>query len=146
MNNQFIVYTTLLVFLNSCSPILQSHGYKMEKSTSISEILSDIESSSTTNKNDIINLYGNPSIKISDIDQTWIYLISEKKKNVFKKDEIDFQFILSFKFDDQDNLIKKDLIDQESINKVSFSKDKTKIPSSSYNLADQIIQSFTRGQ
>ena len=146
MNYQVIVYTTLLIFLNSCSPILQSHGYKMENTTNIADLLSDIKSSNTSNKDDIIKLYGNPSIKISDVDQTWIYLISEKKKNVFKKDEVRFQFVLSFKFDDQGNVINKNLVDQQSINLIAFSKDKTKVPSSSYNLADQLIQSFTRGQ
>ena len=73
-------------------------------------------------------------------------MVSSKKKNVFKKDEIDFQFILSFKFNDKNNLIQNEIVDKSMINQITFSRDKTRVPSSSYNLADQIVDSFTRGR
>ena len=145
MNFRVILYTTLLIFLYSCSPIIKSHGYKVENPQVLVEFI-DNKSSDLITKKDILNEFGTPSIRFDDVGDTWIYLVSSKKKNVFKKDEIDFQFILSFKFDDKNNLIQNEIVDKSMINQVSFSRDKTRVPSSSYNLADQIVDSFTRGR
>jgi outer membrane protein assembly factor BamE (lipoprotein component of BamABCDE complex) len=143
MYYRIIVYTILSIFLNSCSPIVKSHGYKIENPQVIGDLVQGLSPNITT-KNDIIRDFGSPSIKIKDINDTWIYLVSNKTKNVFKKDEIDFHFILSFNFDDQGNLIKNDVVDKTEINEIVFSREKTRVPSSSYNLADQIVDSFTR--
>jgi outer membrane protein assembly factor BamE (lipoprotein component of BamABCDE complex) len=134
-----------LIFLNSCSPIIKTHGYKVENPKLLVDFIEN-QNSDLTTKKDILNDFGTPSIKIDDIDDTWIYLVSTTEKNVFKKDEVNFQFILSFKFDEENNLIKNELVDKSNINQISFSRDKTKVPSSNYNLADQIVDSFTRGR
>ena len=145
MYYQIIVYTTLIIFLNSCSPIVKTHGYKIENPEIFADLITDL-GSNLNSKEDVIKNFGTPSIKVEDINNTWIYLVSSKKKNIFKKDEIDFQFIIKFTFDDNNQLLQNEIIDKSLINKISFSRDKTRIPSSSYDLADQIIDSFTRGR
>ena len=145
MYYQIIVYTTLIIFLNSCSPIVKTHGYKIENPDIFVDLVTDL-GSKLNSKEDVIKNFGTPSIKVEDINNTWIYLVSNKKKNIFKKDEIDFQFIIKFTFDDNDQLLQNEIIDKSLINEISFSRDKTRIPSSSYDLADQIIDSFTRGR
>ena len=145
MYYQIIVYTTLMIFLNSCSSIVKTHGYKMENPDIFGDLITDL-GSKLNSKEDVIKNFGTPSIKVEDISNTWIYLVSNKKKNIFKKDEIDFQFIIKFTFDDNDQLLQNEIIDKSLINEISFSRDKTRIPSSSYDLADQIIDSFTRGR
>ena len=140
-----IVYTTLLLCLNSCSPINKTHGYKIENPQLLNDLVANLGSKLNT-KEDVIENFGTPSIQIKDIGDTWIYLVSSKRKNVFKKDYIDFQFILKFVFDDNNQLVQNQITDKSLINEITFSNDSTKIQSSSYNLADQIIDSFTRGR
>ena len=39
------------------------------------------------NENDVFEVLGSPSIKISDVDHVWIYLISVKEEKVLEKDK-----------------------------------------------------------
>ena len=141
------LYITLIVFLNSCSPIIKTHGYNIENPTDFEEIFfeTDLNSKDILTKDDIAKHFGSPSISITDIDNIWIYLISELEEKVFDEDMMSFQFILKFEFDINDNLIEKKILTQEDYNKIVFSKDKTISPSSNYSLADQIVDAFTRG-
>tara|TARA_B100001123_G_C15075675_1_gene933523 strand:- start:395 stop:754 length:360 start_codon:yes stop_codon:yes gene_type:complete len=98
-----------------------------------------------SHKNDILNALGSPSIKISDVDDVWIYLISVKQENVFEKDEINFQNILRFQFDDKNLLVKFDSFDETSFTEIAFSHEKTTITRDAYGISDQIYDAFTRG-
>ena len=141
------LYITLIVFLNSCSPIIKIHGYSIENTTNFEEVFLETELSNNDilTKDDIAKHFGSPSVSITDIDNIWIYIISELEEKVFDEDVLSFQFILKFKFDINDNLIEKTILSQEDYNKIVFSKDKTITPKSNYSLVDQIADAFTRG-
>ena len=109
--------------------------------------LDDLETfaAKKSHKNDILNALGSPSIKISDVDDVWIYLMSIKQENVFEKDEINFQNILRFQFDDRNLLVKFDSFDKTNFTEIAFSDEKTTITRDAYGISDQIYDAFTRG-
>ena len=140
-----IIITLISLFIYSCSSINKQHGYLLDDVLSSSEKMSNFEEKSTT-KADIYSVMGSPSIEISDIENTWIYLISLKEKNVFEADKNIFQSIYRFSFNDKDILIKKEIITQDSFKEIAFSTDETEVERNAYSISDQLYDAFTRGQ
>tara|TARA_S200000501_G_scaffold158493_2_gene149623 strand:+ start:1232 stop:1666 length:435 start_codon:yes stop_codon:yes gene_type:complete len=140
-----IIITLISLFIYSCSSINKQHGYLLDDVLSSSEKMSNFEEKLTT-KVDIYSVMGSPSIEISDIENTWIYLISLKEKNVFEADKNIFQSIYRFSFNDKDILIKKEIITQDSFKEIAFSTDETEVERNAYSISDQLYDAFTRGQ
>ena len=99
----------------------------------------------TTVESDILQTLGSPSIIISDVNNIWIYLVSIKKENIFEDDDLIYQNIMRYEFDNDGKLLSKEFLNEENFTEISFTKDKTKIISGNYDLADQIYETFTRG-
>ena len=140
-----LIITLISLFIYSCSSINKQHGYLLDDVLSSSEKMSNFEEKLTT-KVDIYSVMGSPSIEISDIENTWIYLISLKEKNVFEADKNIFQSIYRFSFNDKDILIKKEIITQDSFKEIAFSTDETEVERNAYSISDQLYDAFTRGQ
>ena len=134
--------TTLIIFY-SCSPINKQHGYILEDLVNPSN-LSQFKLE-TTVESDILQTLGSPSIIISDVNNIWIYLVSIKKENIFEDDDLIYQNIMRYEFDNDGKLLSKEFLNEENFTEISFTKDKTKIISGNYDLADQIYETFTRG-
>jgi len=142
-----ITLSLIFIFLISynCSPINKQHGYLLEDVIrSNEEIAQFIEG--TTTESDIFNALGSPSVEISDINNVWIYLISMKKQNVFESDNIIFQSIFRFEFDNEGILVSKFFANEQAFTEIAFSNDKTRVVRENYGLTEQIYESFTRGQ
>ena len=140
-----IIITLISLFIYSCSSINKQHGYLLDDVLSSSKKMSNFKEKSTT-KEDIYSVMGSPSIEISDVENTWIYLISLKEKNVFEADKNVFQSIYKFSFNDKDILIKKEIVTQDSFNEIAFSTDETEVERNAYSISDQLYDAFTRGQ
>ena len=140
-----IIITLISLFIYSCSSINKQHGYLLDDVLSSSKKMSNFQEKLTT-KADIYSVMGSPSIEISDIENTWIYLISLKEKNVFEADKNIFQSIYRFSFNDKDILIKKEIIMQDSFKDIAFSTDETEVERNAYSISDQLYDAFTRGQ
>ena len=142
-----VKYTLLfmLSILYSCSPINKQHGYLLDDLLISSDKITDFEVNITTS-NDIYQAMGSPSIRISDINNVWIYLISVKENKVFEDDMLLFQNVYRFSFDDNGTLLNKKILTQENFNKIAFSNDKTKVRRDAYSITDQLYDAFTRGQ
>ena len=136
---------SILIVTYSCSPINNQHGYILEDFVSSSNSISQFNIETTT-ENDILQTLGSPSIIISDVNNIWIYLVSIKQENIFENDDIIYQSIMRYEFDNNGKLLSKEFFDKENFTKIAFSKDKTKVVSDNYGLADQVLESFTRGQ
>ena len=89
---------------------------------------------------------GSPSIEIQDVENVWIYLLSLKEKKIFDEDELLFQSIYRFEFDDKKILIEKTFLTADNFNKIAFSSDETKVERNAYGITDQLYDAFTRGQ
>ncbi len=140
-----IIITLICIFIYSCSSINKQHGYLLDDVLSSSKKMSNFKEKSTT-KEDIYSVMGSPSIEISDVENTWIYLISLKEKNVFEADKNVFQSIYKFSFNDKDILIKKEIVTQDSFKEIAFSTDETEVERNAYSISDQLYDAFTRGQ
>ena len=140
---KFTIYLLISLIIYSCAPINKKHGYMVEDIfQAIDKVKNDPKES---HKNDILETFGSPSIKISDVDDVWIYLVSVKQENVFDEDQINFQHILRYQFDNDGNVIKFNMFDQNNFSKVAFSKEKTTVERDAYGISDQIYDAFTKG-
>ena len=135
----------MFLILYSCSPINKQHGYLLDDLLISSEEILKFEVKSTT-KNEILNTMGSPSIEIQDVENVWIYLLSLKEKKVFEEDELLFQSIYRFEFDDNGILIDQTLLTADNFNKITFASEETKVDRNAYGITDQLYDAFTRGQ
>ena len=143
--SRYVVYIILLVFLNSCSPIIKTHGYTIENYDVFNDIISNIDKK-TFSKEDILKNMGSPSIIVSDVDNYWIYLLSSKQDKSFSDSEVKSQFLIKFAFNENNILVNHEILNQNNLNIISFSKDETLQPSNNYGLSDQLIESLTRSR
>ena len=142
---KFCNFILLSLILYSCSPINKQHGYLLDDLLISSEEILEFEVKSTT-KNEVLNVMGSPSIEIQDIENVWIYLLSLKEKKVFNEDELLFQSIYRFEFDDNGILIDQTLLTADNFNKIAFASEETKVDRNAYGITDQLYDAFTRGQ
>ncbi len=142
---KFCNFILLFLILYSCSPINKQHGYLLDDLLISSEEILKFEVKSTT-KNEILNTMGSPSIEIQDVENVWIYLLSLKEKKVFDEDELLFQNIYRFEFDDNGILIDQTLLTSDNFNKIAFASEETKVDRNAYGITDQLYDAFTRGQ
>jgi len=141
---RFTIYLLFLFFIYSCAPINKQHGYMIDD---ILYAIDDIDALNLqkSNKNDVFKTLGSPSIMISDVDDVWIYLVSIKEQKVFEDDEINFQQILRYQFDNDDNVTNFELFSQSNFTEIAFSNERTTITRDAYGISDQIYDAFTRG-
>ena len=142
---KFYNFILLLLILYSCSPINKQHGYLLDDFLVSSEKISKFEVKNTT-KNDVFDAMGSPSIEIEDVENVWIYLLSLKEKKVFDEDQLLYQSIYRFEFDDSGILIEQTFLTADNFNKIAFSSDETKVERNAYGITDQLYDAFTRGQ
>ena len=142
---RFYNFILLLLILYSCSPINKQHGYLLDDFLVSSEKISKFEVQNTT-KNDVFNVMGSPSIEIQDVENVWIYLLSLKERKVFDEDELLFQSIYRFEFDNSGILIEQTFLTADNFNKIAFSSDETRVERNAYGITDQLYDAFTRGQ
>ena len=142
---KFYNFILLLFILYSCSPINKQHGYLLDDFLVSSEKISKFELKNTT-KNDVFDAMGSPSIEIQDVENVWIYLLSLKEKKVFDEDQLLFQSIYRFEFDDSGILIDQSFLSADNFNKIAFSSETTKVERNAYGITDQLYDAFTRGQ
>jgi len=139
----FIISSFILTY--SCSPINNQHGYILEDVVNSANSLSQFNLETTT-ENEILQTLGSPSIIISDVNNIWIYLVSIKQENIFENDDIIYQSIMRYEFDNNGKLLSKEFYDKKDFTEIAFSKDKTRVIVDNFGLADQLYESFTRGQ
>ena len=112
------------MFISNCSLNLvdDHHGvYFLEKKIKKIQV-------NSTNKNDLIKIFGEPSTKSSFDNDVWIY-IERKMTNThfFGKRELVVNNVLVLEIDDFGLLTKIDFYDIKDMNKLKFDKDNTEI-------------------
>tara|TARA_B100001063_G_scaffold176421_1_gene165344 strand:+ start:91 stop:528 length:438 start_codon:yes stop_codon:yes gene_type:complete len=143
--SKVIPYIIFLIFLNSCSPIIKTHGYTIENTSDFSEFISEIAANEKVSKKKILDDLGSPSIIIDDVDNIWLYILTTKQEKAFSDSEIQAQFIIKLVFDTNDLMVSHDILTSEDLNMITFTSQVTKGPSNSYGITDQFIEAFTRG-
>ena len=119
-----ILLISLLLIISNCSINLvdDHHGvYFLEKKMKKIEI-------NTTNKNDIVSIFGEPSTRSTFDNDVWIYI--ERKitnTHIFGRRELVVNNVLVLEIDDLGLLAKIDFYDINDMNKIDFDKDETEV-------------------
>ena len=82
----------------------------------------------TTNKNDIVSIFGEPSTRSTFDNDVWIYI--ERKitnTHIFGRRELVVNNVLVLEIDDLGLLAKIDFYDINDMNKIDFDKDETEV-------------------
>ena len=137
-----LTYITIIIlfFLTNCSPVYKQHGYQVEDI-----LFKESAEIGVDTKQDIYDFYGTPSIKIEDVDNTWLYIVSQKEKKVFARDEFREQLVFAFNFDKNDILLSSFIYDQSNMLDIEKDLSTTTNEKSNYTVLDQIYDAFTRG-
>tara|TARA_B100001123_G_C14941707_1_gene879954 strand:- start:113 stop:565 length:453 start_codon:yes stop_codon:yes gene_type:complete len=124
MKKEIFLFIFVLLIISGCkqNQVIKTHGVayleKREKLITINK----------SNKNDVVNIFGQPSTKGMSDDNLWIYIESTQTRgkllklgqNVLKKNNV-----LVLEFDKYGILRDKEFYDKENMKKVSFDKDIT---------------------
>tara|TARA_E500000178_G_scaffold238242_1_gene234738 strand:+ start:2799 stop:3269 length:471 start_codon:yes stop_codon:yes gene_type:complete len=120
MKNIFLI--TLFLFISNCSLKLvdDHHGvYFIEKKMKKIQV-------NSTNKNDIVKIFGEPSTKSSFDNDVWIYI--ERKitnTHILGKRDLIVNNVLVLEIDELGLLAKIDFYNIDDMNKHNFDEDKT---------------------
>ena len=119
-----LVLLSILLFTISCqrNEIVKTHGIAfLEKREKLIFI-------NTSNKNDIVNIFGQPSTKGMDDDNLWIYIERTMEKGKLLKlgrNYLTKNNVLVLEFDKYGILIDKKLSTMENMQKLVFAEDIT---------------------
>ena len=122
MKNLFLI--TLFFTITNCSLNLvdDHHGvYFIEKKMKKIQV-------NSTNKNDIVQIFGEPSTKSTFDNDVWIYIERKITNTHFLgKRELVINNVLVLEIDDMGLLAKMDFYNIEDMNKINFDKSSTEI-------------------
>ena len=122
MNNKTIPFLVLIcLFLFSCSltPNIKVSGVaNLEKKQEALVI-------GVTNKNDTIRYLGEAILKEYPGDNSWVYIETSEKKNIFGKKKIIKNNVLLLEFNQRGVLAGKHILNINDINKLDLDKDIT---------------------
>ena len=122
MRNIFLISLFLIISNCSLNLVDDHHGvFFLEKKMKKIQI-------NSTNKNDLISIFGEPSTRSTFDNDVWIY-IERKITNThfFGKREIVVNNVLVLEIDELGLLAKVDFYDIDDMNKIDFDKDLTNV-------------------
>ena len=137
----FIFLNVLVLFLLSNCQLkepINSHGINFLKNRSEKIIVKE------TNKNDVINILGNPHTKSIDNDNLWFYFDRKKSGGSvmnFKDKNILENNVLILSFDNYGIVINKEFFTKEDMKKIAYSEMNTQNPVSQQSFVTKFLQS-----
>ena len=118
----YIIFLSLIVTNCSIKKVVKHHGVPFLEKKQSSLIVNK------TNKNDIIQILGNPSTKSKFDNDVWIYIERKQTQSDLKnfgKMKIYKNDVLVLEIDDYGILKKKDFYNQNDMNNIIVAKDTT---------------------
>ena len=135
-----LIFLSLIFILSNCQfkdPI-DGHGINFLKNRS------EKISIKKSNKNDVINILGNPHTKSIDDENLWFYFdrkISSGKLVKFGDMSLLENNVLVLNFDKYGIVIKKEFFDKEDMKKIQYSEMKTNNPVTQESFVSSFLQS-----
>ena len=114
----------ILIFITNCqrNAVVKTHGISyLEKREKLIFV-------NKSNKNDVVNIFGQPSTKGMTNDNMWIYIERTMTRGTllkFGRNYIQKNNVLVLDFDKYGILKKKEFYNKEKMKKISFAKDIT---------------------
>ena len=137
MRNIFLISLFLIITNCSLNLVDDRHGvYFIEKKMKKIQV-------NSTNKNDIVQIFGEPSTKSTFDNDVWIYI--ERKitnTHLLGKRELIINNVLVLEIDDRGLLAKMDFYDKEDMNKINFDKCSTEITYGKRNFIYDFLSSM----
>ena len=122
MRNLILISFFLIITNCSLDLVDDHHGvYFIEKKMKKIEV-------NTTNKNDIVKIFGEPSTKSTFDNDVWIYI--ERKitnTHLLGRRELIINNVLVLEIDERGLLAKMDFYNKDDMNKINFEKSKTEL-------------------
>jgi len=137
MRNIFLI-SLFLIFSNCSFNLVDDHHgvYFLEKKIKKIRV-------NTTNKNDLVKIFGEPSTKSSFDNDVWIYIERKITNTHFLgKRELVTNNVLVLEIDDRGLLAKMDFYDKEDMNKINFDKGSTEITYGKRNFIYDFLSSM----
>ena len=97
-----------------------------------------------SNKNDVIQIFGQPQVKSQDNDDTWIYIeriLSKGKYHKLGKHVVKENNVLVLQFNKYGILFEKNFLTKEDINKIAFSSKTTDNELTKKSFVENFLQS-----
>ena len=137
---KLILRVLLLFFLTSCStePVRQVHGVP-NLENKYNSIFNEI-----SNKNDVINIFGETLLKEYPDDSIWIYAETERTNNFFGNKKIIKNNLLVLEFNSKGILISKNILDAKKIKDLDFEKITTKSFALNENFSKKFLTSLRK--
>ncbi len=140
-NHYYKILLILLFILSSCQlqESAKNHGILFLENRSNKLAINK------SNKNDVIDIIGEPHSKSFDSEDTWIYIertLSKGKYHKLGQHSLKTNNVLVLAFDKYGILVKKQLFDKNDISKVSFSKKTTENELAKRSFVENFLQSI----
>ena len=97
-----------------------------------------------SNKNDVIQIFGQPQVKSQDNDDTWVYIeriLSKGKYHKLGKHVVKENNVLVLQFNKYGILFEKNFLTKEDINKIAFSSNTTDNELTKKSFVENFLQS-----
>ena len=121
MKNLLLISLYLTITNCSLNLVDDHHGvYFIEKKMKKIQV-------NSTNKNDIVKVFGEPSTKSTFDNDVWIYIERKITNSFLGKRELVINNVLVLEIDDMGLLAKMDFYNIEDMNKINFDKSSTEI-------------------
>ena len=141
MSHKNIILVILFIFLVNCSTqkVTRIHGNLS---------LNNYESSilvNKSNKNDVINILGEPSTKSNFNNNVWFYIEQKKQnKSIIKlgKQYIEENNVLTIHFNNKGIVSKKELLNKNDLKEIKFAKKETKPKYNNNSFMYEFLTSF----
>ena len=137
MKNLLLISLFLIISNCSLNLVDDHHGvYFIEKKMKKIQV-------NSTNKNDIVKIFGEPSTKSSFDNDVWIYIERKMTNTHFLgKRELIINNVLVLEIDDRGLLAKIDFYNKDNMNKINFDKGRTEISYGKRNFIYDFLSSM----
>jgi len=134
----FLIIFVLISLIYSCAPRISRHGNFFSQ-----EELKLLQSTKL-NKSEILQIFGQPSTKSTFSDNIWYYIYFIQKEKAYFKVKNTKSTVLKIKFDKSQNVIRYNLIRDDSNIDIKTSIESSSTSSISRGFVRELLNSFVR--
>ena len=130
--------TFFLIFSCTSKPSVKHHGsINLYEKQNLIEI-------QKSNKNDVINLFGETILKEFPNDNIWIYIETLEKNSFFGNRSTEKNYVLVLEFDKKGILLSKSMLDKNDMKDLKFDQTKTDVQSINDSFSKRLLSSIKK--
>lgn len=133
-----LMIVTLAAALAACSPQVASRGH-----LDVTKKLGEVHTGET-HKQDVIRLFGTPSLRSSFGDETWYYISAKRESYAFFRPETTEQKVVAIQFDSNDMVTGVKQFDKKDSQDLAVVEKTTPTEGQELGLWEQMLGNFGR--